>query len=100
MPEQTVNNLVTEVFSEEGLSYMVSTHKSAEEMSVEGGTQGVVTPFHPGAQEFWQENGVEIQPERIPGQDGQDTGAAGTDTDEAGADTDTASADTGAASGG
>jgi TRAP transporter TAXI family solute receptor len=68
VPAQTVNNLLTEVFSEAGLSYMVSTHKSAEEMSIEGGTQGVVTPFHAGAEQFWNEHGVEMQPERLPEQ--------------------------------
>ncbi len=66
VPDQTVHNLLTEIFSEAGLAYMVSTHISAEEMSVEGGTAGIVTPFHPGAKRFWDEHGVEIQPERIP----------------------------------
>lgn len=66
VPEQTVHNLLTEVFSDAGLAYMVSTHISAEEMSVEGGTAGIVTPFHPGAKRFWEEHSVEIQPERIP----------------------------------
>lgn len=66
VPAQTVHNLLTEVFSDAGLSYMVSTHKSAEEMSIPGGTQGIVTPFHPGAEQFWEEHDVEMQPERMP----------------------------------
>lgn len=66
VPAQTVHDLLTEVFSEAGLGYMVSTHISAEEMSVEGGTQGIVTPFHPGAARFFEERGVELQPERSP----------------------------------
>ncbi len=66
VPEQTVHNLLTEVFSDAGLSYMVSTHISAEEMSVPGGTKGIVTPFHPGAIRFWNEHNVEMQPERLP----------------------------------
>jgi TRAP transporter TAXI family solute receptor len=68
VPDQTVQNLLTELFSDEGLAYMVSTHKSAEEMSVEGGTKGIVTPFHPGAEGYWDEQGVEMQPERMPGE--------------------------------
>jgi uncharacterized protein len=67
VPEQTVHNLLTEIFSDAGLSYMVSTHISAEEMSIEGGTRGIVTPYHPGAERFWNEHGVEMQPERVPG---------------------------------
>lgn len=66
VPEQTVHNLLTEIFSDAGLSYMVSTHVSAEEMSITGGTKGIVTPFHPGAERFWSEQGVERQSERIP----------------------------------
>lgn len=66
VPAETVHKLLTEVFSESGLGYMVSTHVSAEAMSVEGGTEGIVTPFHPGAERFWKEKGIEVQPERVP----------------------------------
>ncbi len=66
VPEQTVHNLLTEIFSDAGLAYMVSTHISAEEMSIPGGAKGIVTPFHPGAVRFWTEQGVEMQPERLP----------------------------------
>lgn len=53
-----VYNLLKTVFSDEGLKYMVEVHKSAKGMSIETGINGVVTPFHPGAERFWKEKGV------------------------------------------
>jgi uncharacterized protein len=66
VPEEVVYTLLKEIFSDEGLDHMVATHASAKEMTVEGGTRGIVTPFHPGAERFWREKGIEIAPERIP----------------------------------
>ena len=37
---------------------MVSVHKSATAMSIEGGLTGIVTPLHDGATKFWKEMGV------------------------------------------
>lgn len=53
-----VYKLLSKVFSDEGLKHMVEVHKSAKAMSVEGGTKGIVTPLHPGAEKFWREKGV------------------------------------------
>ena len=53
-----VYNLLKKVYSEEGLTYMVEVHKSAKEMKIESGLNGVVTPLHPGAEKFWKEHGV------------------------------------------
>jgi TRAP transporter TAXI family solute receptor len=58
VPEDVVYNLLKAMFSDEGLKYMVSVHKSAKAMSVKGGTKGIVTPLHPGAIKFWKEKGV------------------------------------------
>jgi TRAP transporter TAXI family solute receptor len=58
VPEDVVYNLLKAVYSEEGLAYMVSIHKSAKAMSIEGGLTGIVTPLHPGAIKFWKEMGV------------------------------------------
>lgn len=53
-----VYNLLSYVYSKEGLEYMVSVHKSAKAMSIENGIKGIVTPLHPGAEKFWKEKGV------------------------------------------
>ena len=37
---------------------MVNQKKTFREMSIETGTQGIVTPLHPGAERFWKEKGV------------------------------------------
>jgi len=58
VPEDVVYNLMTKVFSKEGLAYMISIHKSAREMTIENGIKGIVTPLHPGAEKFWKEKGV------------------------------------------
>jgi uncharacterized protein len=60
VPADMVYRLLKETFSDVGLAHMVATHRSAEEMSVVGGTRGIVTPFHPGAAQFWAEQGVEM----------------------------------------
>lgn len=56
--EDVVYELMTYVFSQKGLDYLVSVHKSAKEMSVEDGLKNIVTPLHPGAEKFWKEKGV------------------------------------------
>jgi TRAP transporter TAXI family solute receptor len=53
-----VYKMLKSVYSEAGLKYMISQHKSAKAMSVEGGLKGIVTPLHPGAEKFWKEMGV------------------------------------------
>lgn len=69
VPADLVYRLMTETFSQEGLEHMVATHRSAVEMTVEGGTRGIVTPFHPGAARFWSEHGVEMAaPRTVAGQ--------------------------------
>jgi len=48
------------IFSPEGLAYMVKVKSTAKEMSVEGGLDGVVTPVHPGAEAFWRAKGLTL----------------------------------------
>ena len=56
--EESVYQLLTAVYSEEGLKYMVEVHKSAKGMNLESGINGIVTPLHPGAEKFWREHGL------------------------------------------
>ena len=58
VPDEVVYQLLKMVFSDDGLAYLVSKKKTFKEMSIAGGTMGIVTPMHPGAIRFWKENGV------------------------------------------
>ncbi|MEZ4648424.1 MAG: TAXI family TRAP transporter solute-binding subunit [Candidatus Eisenbacteria bacterium] len=55
---ELVTAALADVFSTEGLAYMVKVKSTAKEMSVAGGLSGVVTPVHPGAAAFWKEHGL------------------------------------------
>ena len=61
---ETVYNALADIYSTEGLAYMVQVKSTAKSMSVEGGLKGVVTPVHPGAIKFWEEKGLTISPEQ------------------------------------
>ncbi|MDE0214775.1 MAG: TAXI family TRAP transporter solute-binding subunit [Deltaproteobacteria bacterium] len=53
-----VHDLLSKIYTDEGLAYMRNQKKTFKEMSVKDGTKGIVTPLHPGAQRFWKEMGV------------------------------------------
>ncbi len=55
---------LADIYSKEGLGYMVKVKSTAKAMSVEGGLNGIVTPVHPGAQKFWEEKGLTISAEQ------------------------------------
>ena len=57
-PEDLVYNMLKDVFTPEGLAWMVSQKKTFKAMSVEKGVKGIATPMHPGAEKFWKEMGV------------------------------------------
>ncbi|MBA3009504.1 MAG: TAXI family TRAP transporter solute-binding subunit [Proteobacteria bacterium] len=54
----TVYKMLSLIFTEEGLAHMVAQKKTFKDMSIQTGANGVVTPFHPGAEKFWKEKGV------------------------------------------
>ncbi len=56
-----VEAALAEIFSPQGLAYMVKVKSTAKAMSIEGGLKGIVTPLHPGAVTFWRAKGLEIQ---------------------------------------
>ncbi len=58
--EDFVYTALTEIFSKEGLAYMVKVKSTAKAMSVEGALNGIVTPVHPGAARFWTEHGLTL----------------------------------------
>ena len=55
---------LAEIYSDEGLAYMVKVKSTAKSMSVASGLDGIVTPIHAGAERFWTENGLTITPEQ------------------------------------
>jgi len=58
VPEDVVYQLLSAIYTEEGLAYMAEQKKTFAAMSVESGPSGIVTPMHPGAEKFWREKGV------------------------------------------
>ena len=58
--DATVEAAVKDIYSKEGLAYMVKVKSTAKEMSVASGLKGIVTPVHPGAAKFWSEQGLTL----------------------------------------
>jgi len=56
--DETVYKMLTLIFSDGGLAHMKAQKNTFKSMAVEHGTDGIVTPFHPGAEKFWKEKGV------------------------------------------
>ena len=53
-----VYDLLSKIYTEEGLAHMRQQKKTFKEMSLETGVNGIVTPMHPGAERFWKEKGL------------------------------------------
>jgi len=60
-----VYDAVSNIFTKDGLSYMVKVKSTAKAMSVTGGLTGVVTPVQPGAAKFWKEQGLNLSHEQM-----------------------------------
>jgi TRAP transporter TAXI family solute receptor len=58
VPDEVVYDLLSKIYTDEGLEYMRGQKKTFKEMAVETGANGVVTPMHPGAEKFWKEKGI------------------------------------------
>ncbi|QGY40068.1 TAXI family TRAP transporter solute-binding subunit [Pseudodesulfovibrio cashew] len=61
IPAEHVYELLSAVWSDEGLAHMVGQKKTFKAMSVADGLKGVnpeATPLHPGAIKFWTEKGI------------------------------------------
>jgi TRAP transporter TAXI family solute receptor len=55
---EAVYELLSIIYSDEGLKHMVGQKKTFKNMSLETGATNIVTPFHPGAEKFWKEKGM------------------------------------------
>jgi TRAP transporter TAXI family solute receptor len=56
--EDTVYELLSLIYTDEGLAHMVAQKKTFQSMTVDSGVNGIVTPLHPGAEKFWREKGL------------------------------------------
>jgi len=61
---EIVQNVLKEIYSPEGLAYMVSVTPAAKAMNVKNGLLGIVTPVHKGAAQFWTDAGLPLTPEQ------------------------------------
>ena len=57
VPAEIVYELLSIVYSDEGLKHMYGQKKTFKNMSLDTGATNIVTPFHPGAEKFWEEKG-------------------------------------------
>ena len=58
VPEDVVYEMLSLIYTDEGLEHMKSQKKTFKNMAIATGADGIVTPFHPGAEKFWREKGV------------------------------------------
>ena len=56
--DETVYNLLSMIYTDEGLAHMRQQKKTFKAMSIQSGANGIVTPMHPGAIKFWKEKGI------------------------------------------
>ncbi len=57
-----VSAAVADIFSVDGLAFMVKVKSTAKAMSVAGALNGIVTPVHAGAEAFWRAQGLTLKP--------------------------------------
>lgn len=53
-----VYDMLTKIYTDEGLAHMKEQKKTFKSMSIAAGVNGIVTPLHPGAEKFWKEKGL------------------------------------------
>ena len=58
VPDEVVYQLLSTIYTDEGLAHMVNQKKTFKAMTIENAHNGIVTPMHPGAMKFWKEKGV------------------------------------------
>ncbi|MCK4768175.1 MAG: TAXI family TRAP transporter solute-binding subunit [Desulfobacula sp.] len=53
-----VYEMLSLIYTDEGLAHMHASKKTFKKMALATGADGVVTPFHPGAEKFWKDKGI------------------------------------------
>jgi TRAP transporter TAXI family solute receptor len=58
VPDNIIYEMLSIIYTDEGLAHMKEQKKTFKNMALATGVDGVVTPFHPGAEKFWTEKGI------------------------------------------
>ncbi len=58
VPDSVVYKMLSLIYTDEGLAHMKAQKKTFKNMALSTGADGIVTPFHPGAQKFWKDKGI------------------------------------------
>jgi TRAP transporter TAXI family solute receptor len=58
VPADVVYDLLSMIYTDDGLAHMKEQKKTFKDMSLKTGASNIVTPFHPGAEKFWKEKGM------------------------------------------
>ena len=58
VPDEVVYDMLSVIYSNDGLRHLHAQKKTFRNMSVLTGPKNIVTPFHPGAEKFWRDQGV------------------------------------------
>ena len=67
MPAEIIYAILQQVYTSEGLQAMTdATGGAAAAMTVENASKAFVIPLHPGAYQFWSEQGVEVSANAMP----------------------------------
>jgi TRAP transporter TAXI family solute receptor len=53
-----VYEMLSLIYTDEGLAHMLEQKKTFKHMSIATGADGIVTPYHPGAEKFWKDKGI------------------------------------------
>lgn len=58
--EETIYTILKHLYDQAGHKVLITTTPAAKDMTLENALKAFVIPLHPGANRFWQEQGVEI----------------------------------------
>jgi uncharacterized protein len=56
--DDVVYKMLSLIYSDEGLAHMKAQKKTFKHMALKTGADGIVTPYHPGAEKFWKDKGI------------------------------------------
>ena len=63
--DNIIEDILSNVYTDEGLEFLVNRKSTARAMSLESGLTGIVTPLHKGAVGFWRSKGKILTDEQL-----------------------------------